>query len=315
MKLLRLIPLLILVAILSVCVIYNRQISDYSNKIVMENEAQQALRQKNTAKAAQLYSTLLKKYPAHADYAYQLARLFSEKGKFKLAKMLYETCLKADPKRNDARLALATILGFYPVYRKEARQLLQDGLKQEPGHPLFLMTLGNLYKNQGDNPDEDRENIKRFCWNWASYYYKQALASLDRTGQSWSTMPKETKTLKYGIYFNLALCAQQNNQPDEAAVYFCKASLENPTQYEPQFNLGASLIALNAPKEANEHFRKALEMLRQSGQDALSETLALQAQQLRRTMGHPAKHKDAEDALPENFPAACQLNRQEGKGI
>jgi tetratricopeptide (TPR) repeat protein len=91
--------------------------------------------------AMDVYYKLLQFDPANAAAHYNIAQIYSDKGRYPQAQWEYEAALKADPKFLDARLNLGVVLyrqRKFPAAADAFRQVLQAS----PKHPMGLYDLG-----------------------------------------------------------------------------------------------------------------------------------------------------------------------------
>jgi tetratricopeptide (TPR) repeat protein len=92
----------------------------------------------------------IEKYrPSEASFYFALAEAYWKKGKRAEAFPFYEAALERDPEHVQARINFSTALS-QAAQLDRAAQILQEGLRLEPGSAKMLSNLGDIY-NQGRN--------------------------------------------------------------------------------------------------------------------------------------------------------------------
>jgi Tfp pilus assembly protein PilF len=277
-------------------VMYHKDITTFVETQLIENEAKQALASENSPQAILLYEKGVKDYPSHYHFSTALAALYQQQGALNRAEALYKKVLENDVKNMEARIGYAKFLMQDPQRLNEAVKQCREALRFHKGDPRLLMTLGDLYKQAGENPAETREKIKQWLFDWAIYYYRIALRNDPNLFQ-----PR----------FNLAVIYQELEKPESAAIHYCNAILLAPDSYEARYNLGLALVSLHAYDEGYRQLAQAIQILSDQNRMADAQTLAEHVQAVKNSVfsfGESSGLKTVEP--PNTLNPSCLLDKK-----
>jgi tetratricopeptide (TPR) repeat protein len=230
---------------------------------IVSQQAGKAVEAKNWEKAIGLYQEAHREHPGNALIALRLAWLELMDQKPAEAEALYRQILKNDPDQLDAAMALGALLNADPKRVNQGILLLRHALKTHPHNPRLIAEIGNFYKTASENPQETREEKRKWLCDQAIYYYQAAL-KLD---------PRQFQT-----QFNLGVVNQSLDQLQPAAQAYCQAIMLNPKSYEARYNLGLVLNEQNFLEEAYRQMDSAVHVLGETGDIENAQALAVKVQ-------------------------------------
>jgi Flp pilus assembly protein TadD len=221
--------------------------------------------------ALQIYSRLLKKYPADKDYILESAYILSDLKKFEQARELIENNLaqSSDPAVLMLLASIASQKGDYSA----ALEYLETIVQKDPSNIRALLDLGSLYVQQG----KTQKGI-------GLYQKAEALA------------PDEPDILKSLAY------AWSGIDPYKQRKYLFRLIKLNPGDYEVLYMLAENHYSLY-PAKAREYYKKTAEIV--SAMDsAAPNVLKIKAKCLVRT-GRAEKglliYRELIEKLPKDY--------------
>ena len=232
---------------------------------IVNQQAAGAISMQNWEKAIDLYEHAHRQYPTNSPISLRLAWLKLMDQKPDDAEAIYRDILKNDPGQVDAAMSLAALLASDPKRINQAVLLLRQALKSDPGNARLIAQIGDLYKTAAENPEETREEMRRWLADLALYYYQ---ASLKLNPRQFTTQ------------FNVGVTNQAMAQPELAAQAYCKAIILNPKSYEARYNLGLVLTDMNFQAEAYRQMDNAVSILGEEDM-ANAQELALHVQNVK----------------------------------
>lgn len=160
-------------------------------------QAYQAFKQGDYARAEKVYRQVLQDKPNNRDALRGLAAVHMQNGDAEEASEIYTRLLYLNPKDRVALTALTAMQGAIDPVGSESRiKLLLD---KEPNAPWLHFTLGNMYALQSRWADAQQSYFR--AWNGdpenGDYLYNLAVA-LDHLGQSGVALDFYRKALKSG---------------------------------------------------------------------------------------------------------------------
>jgi len=232
---------------------------------IVSRQAAGAISMQNWEKAIDLYEHAHRQYPTNSPISLRLAWLKMRDQKPDEAEAIYRDILKNDPNQVEAAMGLAALLETDPKRINQAVLLLRQALRADPGNSQLITQIGDIYKTAAENPQETREEMRRWLYDLALYYYQASL----------KLNPKQFTT-----QFNVGVTNQAMAQPELAAQAYCKAIILNPKSYEVRYNLGLVLTDLNYQSEAYRQMDDAVSILGEEDM-ANAQALALQVQNVK----------------------------------
>lgn len=266
------------VTVVALIVIYNQQITDFSDSWQVSKEGEKAKSSQSWHHAIEIYEKGHKEHPDNTELSLALAKLYQYHGgeeAFPKAENLYRKLLELQPSNLEARLGLISLLMTRPDLVNQAVAQGRDALKLFQGDPKLLNMLGNIYKESAEAPCEKRPKVKQWLYEWAAYYYRWAI-------------DKDPKM--YESHFNLGVAHHQTQKLEKAAMSYCNALMLSPQRYEVHYNLGLVLVELNRVDEGYRHLAKSLHILREEGKDVEAMQLAEQIQAFKNTVYQESKY-------------------------
>lgn len=284
---------LLLFLIIGVVVVFNfKTILAFGRANEIERSAKQAIEAHNWEKGIQLYEAGYQQFPQNSNIALRLAWLYRQNRQDKQAEQVYRDILKREPNHQDACLALANLLKNDPKRINEAITLLRKGLKSHPKNARLLSAIGDVYKTAAENPEEKRQNIKKWLYDQARYYYEHSLKLDER---------------QFRTRFNLGLAYQSAGDDKEAAQAYCQALILHPDSYEGRYNLGLVLSNLNFQGEAYRQMDRSIEILSEHNKMAQAQDLALDVQGVKNRIFNSNRRTLGGQDAPSFLDKACLL--------
>lgn len=264
--------------LIGLVVVFNKEITSFSDVNYVTQQGNHALDQENWRKATEIYEKGLKDHPEQVGFAMTLADLYHQQEQDDKAEALYQKLLEVDPRNLKARIAYARLLMQDSKRINEAVNLCRLALKKEgakdspqagSNDPLLLTTLGDIFKQAADDPHEKRRKVKRWLYEWAIYYYRQAL---------------KADPSNFQARFNLGYAYQQVDNLEKSALEYCNAMMLSPDSYEVHYNMGIVLVELHAVDEGYRHLTRSIEILRDQDREQDARVLAEQVQAYKNTV-------------------------------
>ena len=281
----------VVASLIALVVIYHEQITDFSDTWQLQKEANKAVANENFDKAIDLYEKGMTSHANNQELAVALADLYRIRGGMAdraKAEALYQKLLEASPGNLTARVGYIDLLSEDPARLNEAVSQSRDALRVHQGEASVLSTLGDVFKRAAENPCENRPKMRHWLYDWAIYYYRNALTH----------HPKH-----YATQFNLGVAYQQNDQLEKAATHYCNALLLSPGRYEVHYNLGLVLSELRLVEEGYRHLAYSLDILRESDRMDQARQLAEQIQAFKSSLFQDEKYSGLAPhaEMPEGF--------------
>ncbi|GAB1432661.1 tetratricopeptide repeat protein [Spirochaetota bacterium] len=184
------------------------------------------------------YILLIKSNPSNAEYYYQSARLFDERGKTEVAIKYARKAVELDPRHGKAHYTLGFIL-YKTKHPLEARVEFEASIKFDPSNYDNYYYLGKLMKESNDNTGallaferaqkSSSLKIKALIERGATYMnqgsYENAAIELERAIKL-AKDESSTESL-YGRYF-LSLCYEKLKKMDKAIEQWEKIYSKKP---------------------------------------------------------------------------------------
>lgn len=211
------------------------------------------------------------------------------------ANKLYQVALKNTPEHIGLILAYSQFLLSDVNRYNEAITMLNRGLRNEPHHEKILTTLSTLYFNAAQAPTETRPAIINWLENWGRYYAKTAL--------------KYHPNL-FNMRFKLALVEQKRAlDPMEktstlhliqAARQYCNALLIDPSHIQSRYNLGLSLVNMNAIEEGFTQLNAVKQRALNEDHVQQAQKLAIEIQRIHNSVfeSNPGQHTNTQQLDP-----------------
>ena len=160
-----------------------------------------------------------------------------------------------------------------PGRLNDAVQALNQGLQSSPHHPELLSMMASVYQHAAQNPSEDRPEMIGWLEDWSRYYARLAI----------KYHPNLFATrFKLGVLEqNRALNPFNENTTDHlirAALQYCNALLIEPEHIQSRYNLGLTLVNLNAVEEGFEQLNTVKQIALDKNQIAQAQELATEIQ-------------------------------------
>jgi tetratricopeptide (TPR) repeat protein len=272
-------------------VIYNKPITEFSDAWQLEKEGEKALKSENWLHALNIYEKGNKEHPQNVEIALTLGSLYQklasqedlkavqsreevpEENKeldyFSKGEALYQKMVQAFPGNAKVYTGFASLLATHPDRVNDALAQTKIALKLSPHDPQLLKVMGDIYKDAAENICENRHSVKKWLYDWASYYYRIAIQNDPKV---------------YQTHFNLGVSYQQNDLYDKAAREYCNALILSPDRYEVHYNLGLALVQLHQVDDGYRHLEKSIYILRESGHDEDAQKLAEQVQSFKNSV-------------------------------
>lgn len=258
----------------------------------IEQSAKKAIQAQNWEKGIQLYEEGAKQFPENNNIATRLAWLYRKNGQPDKAEALYRNVLKREPGHQDARMGLANLLKNDPKRINEAITELRQALKEHPPDSRLLATIGNVYQTAAENPEEKREDVQKWLYGQARYYYEQSLKLNEKQFQP---------------LFHLGIGYQNTGDNTAAAKSYCKALAVRPDSYEARYNLGLVLSDLNFEDEAYRQMERAIRILSDRNEMGQAQSLAIQVQNVKNRIFNSNRRTLGAHEAPPFLDKACLL--------
>jgi tetratricopeptide (TPR) repeat protein len=253
-------------------VIYNKEITLFSETYQLKKDGQAAIRHKNWQKALEIYEKGAKAHPEDEQINLTLAKLYQAQGTetaLAQSEILFKDLIRKSPENVTPKLAYANLLMAQPLRQNDALAVLRDGMKSHRQNAKLFATIGDVFKKAAENPCEYRPKVQKWLYDWSIYYYRHS-AKLN---------PK-----RYNTQFNLGIAYQQTNELDKAAKSYCQALILSPKKFEAHYNLGVVLSELKLVDEGYRHLTQSVELLREADRLEEAQALAEQVQIFKNTM-------------------------------
>lgn len=260
---LRIIGLALLIALVSLGVIYQQEIMDYSQLLTLERESARDIQRGDWPCVIYRFEVGLRQQPQNIPLAMKLADFYGNKKDYAKAEYIYKQVLRYQPKNFTALKGMGESLAHALNSQNQALRYYKRALRIQPQNVMLLADLGNLYKEAGENPDENRPKTKKWLNSWAVYYYRQALAHAPDQSQ---------------IRFNLGVVYQHLDKADQAALEYCHALEKYPDSYEAHYNLGLSLVDMKLYDDGFRELSRAVQILGEENHMPEAQALAQQTQ-------------------------------------
>jgi Tfp pilus assembly protein PilF len=291
--------LILFLGLVALLVVFNKEISAFSDVTLLKQEGQRAMTVENWQQAIEVYERGVAVYPERVDLSLTLANLYQREGEPAKAEALYKKLVQLAPENLDVTLGYARLLMQDRARINDAVNLCRQALKSNETDPGLLSTLGDIFKQAADDPREKRRKVKHWLYDWAIYYYRMAL--------------KQDDTL-YQTRFNLGYVYQRNAQLDKAAMEYCHSMLMMPNRYELHYNLGIVLVELHMLEEGYRHLSRSLELLREQDRLKDARVLAEQIQAFKNTVYHSNDHAGLSSPVSPDFLDSRCFLKQSGGG-
>jgi len=256
---------------------------------IVSQQAEGAISVQNWEKAINLYEQAHHEHPGNARISLRLAWLKLMAEQPAEAETIYRDILKSEPGQLEASMGLAAILDNDPRHINQAVLLLRDALKSHPNDSHLIAETGNVYKIAADNPQETRQDTKKWLYDLAIYYYQASL----------KLNPRQFQT-----QFNLGVSSQAVEQPQQAAQAYCKAIGLNPKSYEARYNLGLALSELNFQSEAYRQMDAAVKLLGEDDMES-AQALAVKVQNVKNGVFNSGDKGLSSNENPDFLDKAC----------
>lgn len=278
---------------IAVIVVFNfKPILSFGRANQIEQSAKKAIEAHNWEKGIQLYEEGARQFPENNNIANRLAWLYRQNGQPQKAEAIYRAILKREPGHQDARLGLAGILKNDPKRINEAVTELRKALKEHPKDPRLLAAIGNVYQAAAENPAEKREDIQKWLYSQARYYYQQSL---------------KLNAKQFQPLFNLGIGYQNTGDNTAAAKAYCQALGLHPDSYEARYNLGLVLSDLNFQDESYRQMERSIKILSDRNEMAMAQDLAMQVQNVKNRIFNSNRQTLGGQAAPSFLDKACLI--------
>ncbi|XP_074126746.1 protein O-mannosyl-transferase TMTC1 isoform X3 [Sminthopsis crassicaudata] len=209
-----------------------------------------------------LFRSGVETLPHNAKVHYNYANFLKDQGRNEEAIYHYKTALKLYPHHASALNNLGTLTKD----RTEAKEYYQRALQLNPQHNRALFNLGNLLKSQGKKEDAIiflRDSI-RFGPEFADAY--SSLASLLAEQELFQ---KAEEVYQAGIkncpessdlHNNYGVFLVDTGTPESAMYHYQQAIQLSPHHHVAMVNLGRLYRSLGENKEAEEWYKRALDI-------------------------------------------------------
>ncbi|MGE0201174.1 MAG: tetratricopeptide repeat protein [Candidatus Melainabacteria bacterium] len=257
----RIIAIIVLVSLAGLGFVFHEEIKDFSDSWSLAREATEG--GDTLEQRLMVYEKGHQQHPGNLNIALKLAELYTRAEKHEKANVLYLHLLTDHADDMRVLVGYANLLKTDPRHLNKAIVYLKRAFKENPANPMLLYTLGSIYQSAAENPDETREPVKQWLYDWAVYYYRQAVRHDISLFDGW---------------FGLGVVHQGLHHYNKAANRYCNALLLKPRNYEAHYNLGLVLVQLNRMEEAYPHFEEAIRLLSDSNRMLEAQSLAERVQ-------------------------------------
>ncbi len=269
----RLLSVALLIGVVTVAILYNAQIVEFSDAYLAQQEVRPYLRNQNYPRAIEIYENQVKAHPGNLRLAMNLASLYGQQAQIREAEALYQQILQQKPDHLRATLAYAKLLKSYPARVNEAIVQYRKALQYHGYNPVLLREMGHFYKQMAETlPDKklkSHKTVRPWLYEWAIYYYRHAL---------------QVDPNQFSAQFGLGVVYQASSQPEKSATQYCNALLISPNSYEARYNLGLVLVDLGYLDVGYRQLDGSVRTLTEQDQILKAQQLAEQVQKVKNSV-------------------------------
>ena len=242
-----------------------KAILNFGQAQLIASAAQNSIQAHNWKKAIEVYENGLRESPKNQEIALELGWLYQQDNRMDQAVQIYRSILNVAPGNLNAQMGLAQVFSNTSHFN-EALIEYRKILRAHPDNPEILSQVGNVYKMAAENPQETREAMREWLYDFSRYYYQCSLKQ----------DPKQ-----FRAYFNVGVAYQQQKNLQPAAQAYCQALLLHPNSYEARFNLGLVLSDLNYLDEAYRQMGQAVQLASDQSGDQVAMQIAQRVQNIK----------------------------------
>ncbi|MEB3286112.1 MAG: tetratricopeptide repeat protein [Vampirovibrionales bacterium] len=285
---LRLLGIALIVICVGCLVIFHSEIKRFSDTFLSSREGQEMLNEGDYAGAIALYEEKVEADPGNYSLSMALASLYGLHRQRDKAIELYRTLMAKypdSPEHTAIVIAYGRMQENLPEKRNNVISLYRKALRSDSDNPDLLSALGTVYLKAGDNPNETRQEMKSWLYEWAIYYYRLALAFDSK---------------QEGTRFNLGVAYQQTERYEKAASSYCNALVLNPNAFEARFNLGLTLVNLDALEQGYQQLARSVSILSDAGRVPEAQRLAERVQEVKTMVYNDSSNSGLQSEMDES---------------
>jgi tetratricopeptide (TPR) repeat protein len=263
-----------------------QRLMDYAQTVMLKNEAQQAIKAGRWDKAVILYEQAWKAHPQVPDIGIKLAWLYQKNRQIKEAEGQYRNLVLRFPTNLTARLGLIQVLKTQPDRINEAIDQAKIALLRNKDSITLLNTVGDLYNDRAQMPEENRESVREWLSKQAVYYYQRSL---------------EKNPKQFDPIFHTGVAYHGMKNWEAAANAYCDALLIKPDHYQARYNLGMALSMLNFPDAGFRQLDRASAILSEEGRMDMAMKVAMNVQTVKNSI-YESREKPKSDLGGSKIP-------------